>query len=207
MHALLLHILILATTGPTCINNYGKSACGYHCVAAHGELGCARTAAGICGVTEREIVCWDPPDTVRAHYGDQVPRPQCLTRDGAIACGYRCEARDKEVRCATTPDGICTPASRGIVCWDPPHTDYCADQNPLPRPQCITVDGRAACGYGCTARNGALGCATTPGGSCQVLREQIVCTDPEVPPFCGAQPCRPDEPTTARAWCRPPPKN
>lgn len=206
MLALLSLLLPLVPAASTCITNYGKVACGYHCLAAHGEVGCARTSAGICGTTDRHLVCWDPPDSVRAHYGDNVPRPQCVTRSGEIACGYRCEGRDSgEVQCAATPDGICVATSRGITCWDPPVAAYCADDRPLPRPKCITVDGYAACGYGCAARNGELACALTPGGSCQVLHNQIICRDLEPPPMCGSVPCRPDSAASARWWCRPPP--
>lgn len=197
--------LLPVTAG--CLTSSGKSACGYHCLAAHGEVACARTAAGVCGATEKELLCWDPPDTVRVHYGDKVPRPECRTRSGAIACGYQCEAGTGEVRCAATPDGICVTTPRGITCWDPPAASYCQEPIALPRPRCITVDGYAACGYGCVARNGELACAATPGGSCQVLPSGIFCTDPESPPSCGGVPCRPDDPSTGRPWCRPPKVN
>jgi len=206
MLALLFHFLsFLPVNGSSCINNYGKVACGYHCIAAHGELACARTSAGVCSFTDSEITCWDPPDSVRAHYGDRVPRPRCLARSGHLACGYNCESRDGgEVHCSETPDGVCVATSRGVTCWDPPINAYCADDRPLPRPKCITVDGYTACGYGCAARNGELACAETPGGSCQLYPRQIVCNDPEAPPMCGAVPCRPDDPVSGRWWCRPP---
>ena len=207
MHALVLYLLTLlpaSPAAPTCLTNFGKTACGYHCRAAHGEVACAKTSAGVCDATEKKLVCWDPSDIVRAHYGDAVPRPACLTRSGNIRCGYHCQASDSEIRCAWTPDGICVTTPRGVTCWDPPAASYCADNNPLPRPQCISVNGYAACGYGCLARNGELACAVTPGGSCQTARNGIACMDPESPPSCGGQPCRPDDPVTGRLWCRPP---
>lgn len=204
MHALVLYLLTLLPAVATCITNSGKTACGYHCLAAHGEVACARTAAGVCGATDSNLVCWDPSDTVRAHYGDRVPRPECRTRGGTVVCGYHCETADSEVRCAATPDGICATTLRGVTCWDPPAASYCADQNSLPRPKCISVNGYTACGYGCLARNGELACALTPGGSCQTAPSGIVCSDPESPPLCGGQPCRPDDPVTGRPWCRPP---
>ncbi len=36
-----------------CVTNYGQTACGYHCIAAHGHVACARTSSGICGTTSR----------------------------------------------------------------------------------------------------------------------------------------------------------
>ncbi len=154
MYMLLLHLLMLLPVTSTCITNSGKTACGYSRTAAHGEVGCARTSAGICGSTEREIVCWDPPDWVRAHYGDKVPAPGCLVRNGTIACGYRCEGRNSEARCASSPDGICVSTPNGVACWNPPASSYCAEAIHLPWPECITNDGYAACGYG-------YGCAPT----------------------------------------------
>lgn len=204
MLSLLITVLPLLPAAASCITHAGKTACGYHCVAAHGEVGCAKTSAGVCGATEAELRCWDPPDSVRAHYGDKVPPAQCQAKQGSLACGYHCQTRDGgEVACANTPDGICVATPRGVTCWDPPVTTYCADDKPLPRPICVTQDGHAGCGYDCKARNGAIACAQTPGGRCQLLPQQILCTDPEAPPMCGSQPCRPDEPTSSRAWCRP----
>ena len=83
MHALVLFLLTLLPAppaAPTCLTSSGKTACGYHCRAAHGEVACAHTSAGVCDATEKKLVCWDPSDSVRAHYGDDVPRPECLTR-------------------------------------------------------------------------------------------------------------------------------
>jgi len=54
MHALVLYLLTLLPAVATCITSSGKTACGYHCPAAHGEVACARTAAGVCGATS----CW-----------------------------------------------------------------------------------------------------------------------------------------------------
>lgn len=204
MHPLLISLLPLLPVAPSCMTQSGKTACGYHCIAAHGEVGCAQTEAGVCGATERELVCWDPPDAVRAHYGEKVPPAQCQSKQGQLACGYHCQTRETgDVRCANTPDGICVATRLGITCWDPPVFAYCADSRPLPRPLCMTVDGNAACGYGCKARNGVIRCAQTPGGQCQVFPQDILCTDPAPVPMCGGQPCRPDGPDSARSWCRP----
>jgi len=197
-----LHFLSTPSTS-TCITNSGKTACGYGCIAAHGEVGCAQTSAGVCGATDRDLICWDPPDSVRAHYGDKAPRPKCLTRSGVIACGYQCAARDSgDVRCASTPDGVCVATSVKVTCWDPPVGAYCLDDKPLPRPKCVTIDGNAACGYGCASRSDEIECAQTPGGKCEILPDQILCHDPESPPLCGGQPCKADDPKTGRWWCR-----
>ncbi len=204
MLALIFQLLQLLPSN--CLTNSGRTACGYGCIAAHGEVGCARTSAGVCGFTDRELVCWDPPESVRAHYGDKVPPAQCMTRTGSIACGYRCASLDGgEVRCASTPDGICVATPRGVTCWDPPTAAYCLDDKPLPRPKCVTVEGNAACGYGCAARNGEIACAQTPGGMCELMPNQILCFDPESPASCGGQPCKPDDPVTGRWWCKPRP--
>lgn len=207
-HGMVALLLLALSTAPllpaasSCITNYGKTVCGYHCIAAHGELGCARTSAGVCGATESELVCWDPPDSVRAHYGDHVPVAECLAKNGHLACGYHCESRDGgEVACASTPDGVCIATPRGVTCWDPPVSAYCADDKPIPRPRCLSVSGRAACGYDCRAKNGEIACASTPGGSCQILPDRVQCTDPEAPPMCGGKPCNPDDPKTGRPWC------
>jgi hypothetical protein len=207
MLALLLHVLALLPAPSTCLTNYGKTACGYHCQAAHGDVQCARTSAGICGFTDSQLVCWDPPDSVRAHYGDKAPRPECMQRSGQMQCGYNCASRDGgEIQCSQTPDGICVAASRGVVCWDPPISSYCADDRPLPRPRCIQVDGVAACGFGCLAKNGDVACAQTPTGTCINMPTGIVCNDSEAPPMCGVVPCRADDPQTGRPWCRTSPK-
>ena len=50
------------------------------------------------------------------------------------------------------PDGVCIATPRGVTCWDPPVSAYCADDKPIPRPRCLSVSGRAACGYDCRAK-------------------------------------------------------
>jgi len=193
----------------SCLTTNGRSACGYSCVAAHGQVACARTPSGICKATSDNVeapgvVCWDPPDWVRAHYADNVPRADCITRNGSVVCGYACTGLGDEMACAQSPDGICRASSkRGVVCWDPSPSTYCADNKPLPRPQCIMSDGEIACGYGCEARGGNMACAATPGGKCNIFPSEIICTDPEAPLSCGGRPCVPDSPASPRGWCRP----
>ena len=42
-----------------CKADYGKIACGYHCVSSYGDVVCARTPNGICKATNGQIVCFD----------------------------------------------------------------------------------------------------------------------------------------------------
>ena len=188
-----------AVTVPTCQRSNGQTVCGFACLAAHGELACARTPRGVCGASTDGVVCWDPPAAVRAHYGDKTPRPGCITRAGHTECGYRCQAHDDDIACAATPDGICRSTARGVTCWDPPVSAYCADDRALPRPRCVVVGDDVACGYDCLARNGEMACARTPGGRCQATASGIVCFDAELPPMCGDVPCAPE--TGERSWC------
>ena len=204
----LLVVLLPQVQTSRCITNYGKTICGYSCLAAHGDVACARTPSGICASTSDTaekpgVVCWDPPESVRAHYGDLTPLPQCVMRKGNVFCGYGCVVHGDEVACAQTPDGICRAGTSTVVCWDPPYSAYCADNAPLPRPQCILVDGEVACGYKCEARNGNMACAQTPGGKCNIMPNDIICFDPEAPAMCGYRPCTGDTAQSERWWCRP----
>lgn len=192
----------------TCLTNYGKTACGYRCLAAHGDVACAATPLGVCKATSDApatqgagVVCWDPPDAVRAHYGDRAPLPDCIMRRGDLTCGYHCQGIGSEAECATTPDGVCRATSRGVTCWDPPSSTYCPDDRPLPRPQCIVSDAYVACGYNCEARNGQMACAVTPVGRCTMSYGQYVCNDPAPPAMCGGRPCNY---SSAQPWCAPP---
>jgi hypothetical protein len=197
--------ILPATPASTCTTNNGKTACGYRCLAAHGDLACAQTPLGICratsdGATNPGVVCWDPPESVRLHYGDRAPPPDCVMRRGELTCGYRCQASGDNAECAQTPDGVCRASSRGVVCWDPASNLYCAGNGSLPRPQCIVNDGEIACGYNCEARGGQLACAQTPAGRCTYNYGSFECIDPPGPAMCGAMPCDPR--TDTRAWCR-----
>ena len=197
---LLLGILTLTTPGaPRCLNQYGKTACGYQCLAAHGEVACANTPDGICNADGGTVTCWDPPESVRAYYRDRVPRPECRSRAGKVACGYRCQTHDNDVACATTPEGICGVSYDGITCWDPPTWAWCGASR-MPRASCVTLDHQTACGYQCVARSGHVGCASTPGGSCTTERGNVICIDPPPLPPCATSPCT-DE-TLIPTWCR-----
>jgi hypothetical protein len=44
-----------------CKSSHGAIACGYGCVAAHGQVKCAQTPHGVCKAAYGKITCWDPP--------------------------------------------------------------------------------------------------------------------------------------------------
>src|SRR5690349_3520715 len=69
---------------------------------------------------------------------DPGPEPQCLHSEGKTACGYNCKASDSQVRCAQTPQGICTVGSGIVACWDPPPLVKTALGRQAPRPTCVT---------------------------------------------------------------------
>ncbi|MCA2979976.1 MAG: hypothetical protein INH41_08865 [Myxococcaceae bacterium] len=98
-----------------CKNAYGSVVCGYHCVAAYGQVRCARTPLGACHAAYGEVKCFDPP----AGEGDFRIPAECRSAFGQTACGYGCVAAAGQVRCAQTPLGACQAASGDVVCFDP----------------------------------------------------------------------------------------
>src|SRR5262249_1724589 len=103
---------------------------------------------------------------------------ECLTSSGKTACGYHCVASDGQVRCAQTPEGVCTIASGVVVCWDPPPVLRRVFGERVPQPSCVTTSYRTACGYSCEMSNDQVQCAQTPFGECQVSDGRLVCWDP-----------------------------
>lgn len=97
-----------------CKSAYGKTACGHHCVAAYGDVKCARTHLGACAEAFGKISCGDPPRWVLAD--PDAPAMSCQTAYGKTACGYSCQAGYGEVRCADTPDGVCQAAFGKVTC-------------------------------------------------------------------------------------------
>lgn len=97
-----------------CKSAYGKTVCGHHCVAAFGDVQCARTHLGACEVAFGKITCADPPRWVLAD--PDAPAMRCQTAYGKTACGYSCQAGYGEVRCADTPDGVCQAAFGKVSC-------------------------------------------------------------------------------------------
>ncbi|MCC7072544.1 MAG: hypothetical protein IT383_14545 [Deltaproteobacteria bacterium] len=97
-----------------CKSAFGKTACGYHCQAAFGDVQCARTHLGACEVAFGKITCDDPPRWVLAD--PNAPAMSCLTAYGKTACGYGCQSGYGDVRCARTPNGVCQSAFGKVVC-------------------------------------------------------------------------------------------
>lgn len=158
-----------------CQSAYGKTACGYHCVAAYGDVKCAKTPRGACKAAYGEIVCSDeggdvhhPPSRKHAAW----PPAECLSGYGQTACGYQCLAGYGEVRCARTPAGDCLAGYGKVVCGDP------ARYRPgTPQVTCLAGYGEIACGYACVAGYGEVRCARTPAGACQAAYGHVVCSE------------------------------
>lgn len=132
---------------PTCIERFGKVACGFGCLAERDEVKCARTPGARC---------------VRAS-------------PGGITCGFACVTRNNDVRCATTPLGVCIAGRSKPVCYDPPRALIRKYGPELPRPECLEGRYDAACGYGCMTSGGDVKCSPFPGGSCRVSLGRVEC--------------------------------
>lgn len=98
----------------TCRSAYGRTECGFDCVANYGQLKCAQTAQGACKAEYGQVVCWDPPEAWPG-----APKAECLSNYGVTVCGYGCVANYGQVRCAQSPQGVCQAASGEIRCWEP----------------------------------------------------------------------------------------
>jgi len=106
------------------------------------------------------------------------PDPQCLHSEGKTACGYGCRASDRQVRCAQTPQGVCTIGSGMVACWDPPPLVKAVLGRHAPRPTCVTSYGQTACGYQCASNYDQVQCAQTPFGACRANEGNVACWDP-----------------------------
>lgn len=161
-----------------CLTSSGKTACGFHCVGASGDVRCSQTPEGVCSVASGIVVCWDPPPVLRRVFGERFPPPTCVTTSYQTACGYSCEMSNDRAQCAQTPFGECQVSEGKLVCWDPPATVVLAKRQRTPVAECISSSGKVRCGYHCLAHDGALRCAETPDGSCSVEQGALVCWDP-----------------------------
>lgn len=98
-----------------CTTAYGKTACGYHCTAAYGDVQCADTYAGACLAAYGNVKCWDPPRRYR-RLARRMDPAECLASYGDIACGYGCVAAYGVVRCSPRPGGSCTAGYGDVTC-------------------------------------------------------------------------------------------
>lgn len=169
--------------GAECRSAFGMTACGYHCVAAFGDVKCAATSSGACKAAFGEVVCTDgarprdpgPPcckhDPPRDDRGSW-PNAECRSGFGKTACGYHCVAAYGDVKCAATPAGACQAGFGVVACGDPAH--YRAG---MPNVRCLAGFGKVACGYGCVAGFGDVKCARRPSGTCKAAYGEVVCSD------------------------------
>lgn len=164
---------------PTCLTQYGETACGHHCVANFGHVKCAQTPYGACGSGAGLVACWDPPPIVRTVLRERTPRPTCVATAGKIACGYECTTGFDQVQCAQTPFGACRADAGKVVCGDPAAAAIYEHKDRTPRVSCISQSGALACGYKCAANDGKARCAETPEGFCRWENERLVCWDPD----------------------------
>ncbi len=109
----------------------------------------------------------------------QTPAPECRTSGGVQACGFHCRAELGEVKCAQTPQGLCTRVESQLVCFDPPeeariHLDSLA----LAKAVCKSKRRSVECGYNCVDSPNQLQCAKTPYGVCTTRFDNVTCWDP-----------------------------
>jgi hypothetical protein len=116
------------------------------------------------------------PDTLRGNTADLAPT--CLTSEGKTACGHHCMSGFGQVRCAQTPEGLCSAGSGTVACWDPPPLLKAVYPIRVPRPQCLASAGQIACGYHCLSNYDRVLCAQTPFGACGANEGHLVCWDP-----------------------------
>ncbi|MFL5347412.1 MAG: hypothetical protein ACJ8AT_21720 [Hyalangium sp.] len=105
---------------PECKTVAGEAACGFNCLVANGKVACAQTPYGACREHYGQLVCWDPSEATIHEFGSDIRRPDCLTANTSIGCGYDCKADYSQVKCAATPRGRCEKHNEVLECFDPP---------------------------------------------------------------------------------------
>ncbi|MFT3694990.1 MAG: hypothetical protein QM831_17770 [Kofleriaceae bacterium] len=100
----------------SCLSDYGKTACGYHCIANYGQVRCSATPAGACLANYGKVVCWDPPRRAYRHHRRRIKQASCLADYNQIACGYDCVANYGEVACSSVPWGSCAADYGHVTC-------------------------------------------------------------------------------------------
>lgn len=86
------------------------------------------------------------------------PKADCVTTNGAAACGYDCKTTSGHAACARTPFGKCVTNNGRIFCNDP-REDVLRVVTEPPQMTCATAGGSGACGYDCQTTNGSAACA------------------------------------------------
>jgi hypothetical protein len=163
--------------GGMCKAANGKIACGFSCEASAGEVACAQTPFGVCIARTGQVRCFDPPGTPPFGLDPKsVQKAQCVVVGTSIACGYHCARTASGTTCAQTPNGACIVNAGRVTCVDPPPAIGLDPRQPAM--QCLRAGTAAGCGYGCISNAGAVHCARTPAGKCQIVRGEAVCFDP-----------------------------
>ena len=103
---------------------------------------------------------------------------ECVTSSGKTACGFHCVSGEGTVKCAQTPQGLCSVSSGIVACWDPPSILVRVFGDRVPRGSCVTTYGQMACGYSCETNSDRALCAQTPFGECKSYEGRIACWDP-----------------------------
>lgn len=163
-----------------CKSAFGEIACGYSCIAAHGEVRCAQTPDGLCDSAFGDVTCWDPPYWQGAAYvgGPTLPQADCVSAFGNTACGYNCVSGFGQVACAQWPGGTCTTSMGRIVCGPAATEGWERWWRPGMQSECVTAFGETACGFSCVSAYGDVACARTPQGHCEASYGAIRCFDP-----------------------------
>lgn len=108
----------------------------------------------------------------------QAPAPQCVSVNGQRVCGFDCKIAQGVARCAQTQYGVCSEAGGQITCFDPPTWLLRVYGTSLPKPSCLWLGVRSACGYACERQGEAMACARTPRGVCKAAYDRVTCADP-----------------------------
>ncbi len=167
---------------PQCISHGMNMACGYNCARDGDGVACAKTPSGVCIAGWSSATCFDPPVEVYGVYGTKVPEPSCMRGGGSLACGYNCtRGGGSSMGCSRTPFGICAEKGGAVTCFDPDRYVVCAGGKKTPKPECVFQSGNFTCGYNCKNALSLVGCAKTPGGSCNAEGTGTpACFDPPV---------------------------
>ena len=165
---------------PSCVTNYGQTACGYHCIANSDQAQCAQTPFGACRANGGHLVCWDPPAEVIAARREATPVAGCIASNDRVVCGYHCDAYQGSMECSQTPDGACHRERGIVVCWDPPLDTAAVPYDPAGERACIGASDGRSCGFRCLATARASGCGTDRRDACRYDAEsqRVVCANP-----------------------------
>lgn len=172
-------------SAPSCRSIDGKVSCGYKCLSDGQRVRCAQTLQGHCQVIDGQAVCFDPPAHVRKAYGDALPKPECQSVDGAVACGYNCVTQPGRVKCAQSPAGVCRSRGGELECFDPSAVVFAVYGKDTPRAECHSNAVETTCGYGCMKSSEGMRCARTPAGVCKVAGSNVTCFDPPPAALCA----------------------